>query len=348
MILFIAPFPVLSNEKDGLVQRVRFIDALVEDKPRTYLDISFRRFWKKREHHIDGASIIQANFFVHFFLILGLISRARITYVHSIYNSIKALPAYWLSKVITDLHGVVPEELQYEGKKYLPLVYSLIERIAVSKSISLVYVTNSMKRHIQQKYGRLTSDDRTIAILPKAEGTPDEILGSNRSADQVIYAGGLQAWQNVPLMLEAAGRQDKLSYVFLTGDPDKLQEAIAANSISKSVCFSVSPDAVSRYYLGSTYGFVLRDPVLLNRVACPTKLVEYMYWGVIPIVLTPEIGDFNELGYKHLTLQDFKNGCLPSGDLLREYRDANLNIVLKLEEDCRNELMQLRNRLRGD
>lgn len=348
MILFIAPFPALSNEKDGLVQRVRFIDALVEDKPRTYLDISFRRFWKKREHHINGASIIQANFFVHFFIILGCISRARITYIHSIYNSIKALPAYWLSEVITDLHGVVPEELQYEGKKFLPFLYSLIERIAISKSISLVYVTNSMKRHFAQKYGRLTNTDRVVAILPKAAGTPDEILGSNRSDDQVIYAGGLQAWQNVPLMLEAAGHRDKLSYVFLTGDPIRLQEEIAANDIKNSVCFSVAPDAVSGYYLKATYGFVLRDPVLLNRVACPTKLVEYMYWGVIPIVLAPEIGDFSELGYKHLTLQDFTNGSLPYSDLLREYREINLNIVLKLEEDCRNELTQLRNRLRND
>ena len=35
-----------------------------------------------------------------------------------------------------------------------------------------------------------------------------------------------------------------------------------------------------------------REEILVNAVACPTKLVEYMYWGVVPVVITPNIGDF--------------------------------------------------------
>ena len=54
-------------------------------------------------------------------------------------------------------------------------------------------------------------------------------------------------------------------------------------------------------------GFVLRDDVLVNRVACPTKLLEYIQYGVLPIVLSDAIGDFKELGYKYIGLDDFVN-----------------------------------------
>jgi hypothetical protein len=95
-------------------------------------------------------------------------------------------------------------------------------------------------------------------------------------------------------------------------------------------CDTVPQDSVKERYLQSTYGFVLRGDNLINNVACPTKLVEYMFWGVIPIVIQPAIGDFMELGYQYLTLAEFVNGSLPDQERLCAMRIRNRELVDRL------------------
>jgi len=345
MIVFIAPFPALSNEKDGLVQRVASIDSLVSDHERIYLDLSFRRFWSARRHNIGATKIFQLNCLLHFFLILSLIRKAKIVYIHSMYNALKALPAYGIARTVTDLHGVMPEELKYGGKRGQSLLYGMVERIALKRSFAVIHVTSAMQRHFLRKYGRRSLDDRIVAILPKLSdkrGLRENVLGMARDPMAVIYAGGLQAWQNVPMMVSAAAAAPDFHYIFLSGETHMLQGLLSSANIQDFTCSSVEPNNVPDHYLACTYGFILRDPVLLNQVACPTKLVEYLYWGVIPIVLTPEIGDFKELGFKYITLECFRAGKLPNDRETGHMRTVNRHIVEKLAVSCEDELTQLR------
>lgn len=349
MIVFVAPFPALSDEKDGFVQRIASIDSLVSDLPRVYLEISFRRFWIARQHCFGKATALQLNAFRHFFEIMSWYKKASSVYVHSIYGSLMALPAYWLVKPITDLHGVVPEELLFKGKPWRARLFNLIERIVMRQSVALVYVTSAMQQHFQQKYGRHSSADRTIAILPKLTDERSQIknvLGSRRDPKAVVYAGGLQPWQNVPLMVEAAAKAPHFRFIFLSGEAEALQRLAFMGKVADFSCTSVEPDQVPDYYLNCTYGFVLRDPVVLNRVACPTKLVEYLHWGVIPIVLSPDIGDFLTLGFAYISLEEFRLGHLPDENKVTRMRIKNRQIVERLQLSCESELAKLRQELR--
>lgn len=345
MIVFIAPFPALSDEKDGMIQRIASIDSLVTDLPRVYLDISFRRFWFKRTHHFGEATVFQLNGLLHFFVIVSWLRKASIVYIHSVYNSLKALSAYWIAKPITDLHGVVPEENRYEGYIGRARLYGLVERIALRQSAAVVFVTSAMKRHFQRKHGRQSPSDHIIPILPKLSDTRGQcvnVLGVIRDAKTVIYAGGLQVWQNVPMMIEAAATATQFRFVFLSGEAPALQQLADSANIDNFKCASVEPNQVPDHYLTCTYGFVLRDPVLVNQVACPTKLVEYLYWGVIPIVLTPDIGDFNELGFVFITLADFIGGRMPDDNAVGLMRVRNRQVIERLIESCEREISTLR------
>lgn len=345
MIVFVAPFPALSDEKDGMVQRVASIDSLVSDLPRVYLDISFRRFWSKRTHHFGKATVHQLNGLLHLFIIVSWILKARVVYIHSVFYSLKALPAYWVGKPITDLHGAVPEEFVYQGRPRLALIYGFVERIVLRRSLAVVHVTSAMKRHFYQKYARQSTADRTIAIIPKmtdVRGYRENVIGASRDEKSVIYAGGLQAWQNVAMMLDVAAAAPQFHFVFLTGEVQALQRLADAAHLINYTCAAVPPHQVPDHYLTCTYGFVLRDPVLLNQVACPTKLVEYLHWGVIPIVLTPEIGDFAELGFAFVSLEDFRAGKMPDKETVAQMRITNRQVVERLIESCENELLTLR------
>lgn len=349
MIVFVAPFPELSDDKDGMVQRIASIDLLVNDLPRIYLDISFRKFWTKDIHYFGKATVLQLNGLWHFFLILSWLWKARIVYIHSVHNSVKALLAYWVAKPITDLHGAVPEELIHQGKLWHAYFLGLVECMVLRRSTPVIYVTSAMKRHFQKKYQRQTTVDRIIAILPglfDVRGQCDIVMGSKRDEKTVIYAGGLQDWQNVPMMLDAAASITQLRYIFLSGEAQALTVLADLARVLNYTCLSVFPCQVPDYYLTCTYGFILRDPVLLNQVACPTKLVEYLYWGVIPIVLTPEIGDFAELGFTFVSLENFNSGQLPSENEINRMRIVNRQVVEKLIQACANEISTLRYALR--
>lgn len=345
MIVFIAPFPALSDEKDGMIQRIASIDLLVSDLPRVYLDISFRRFWSKRTHRFGEATVFQLNGLLHFFVIVWWLRTASVVYIHSVYNSLKALSAYWIAKPITDLHGVVPEENLYEGYLDRARLYGWVERIALRQSAAVVFVTSTMKRHYQHKHGRQSPDDRVIAILPKLSDTRGEcmnVLGVIRDAKTVIYAGGLQVWQNVPMMIEAAAITPQFRFVFLSGEAPTLQRLADLANVINFTCASVVPQQVPDHYLTCTYGFVLRDPVLVNQVSCPTKLVEYLYWGVIPVVLTPDVGDFNELGFAFVSLEAFRSGRMPNDSEAARMRAINRQVVERMIESCEGELLTLR------
>ena len=344
LVVFIAPYPRLSDEKDGFIQRVASIDLLVQKRNRVYLDISVRRFWSARVHSFEGVQVFQVNAIRHFLLIANWLRKASVIYVHSIYCAFPALIAYWLGKPITDLHGVVPEELLLQGKWWKSRLFNIVERIVVKRSSIVIYVTETMRLHFAKKYERRMSCDRVIAIMPQlsdSRGSQGNVLEHSRELNSVIYVGGLQAWQNIPLMLSSATAANHLNFIFLTNSVDEFRKLAERKNIKNFVCSTASSLELPDYYLKSTFGFILRDPILVNEVACPTKLIEYLYWGVIPIVLTPEIGDFQRLGFAFILLEDFNAGVLPDANEISRMRAINRQVV----EDLLEKSIQEKNKL---
>lgn len=330
MIVVVAAFPVTENKKDGMVQRVLHIDSLIEDCRRVYLDISFRRFFR-RSSYIDGfATVYRLNFFVHAFFIARMIRRAKIIYIHSAYNALKSIAFRTSAHIVFDVHGVVPEELSQENKNFASLLYNLVERIVIRRCNTMICVTRSMLTHLKDKYvDDIKCDVIILPILPKVDDdfASDQILCSIRDGRSVIYAGGMQAWQNVGKMLDAVKSQSNLNYTFLTGETQRFNALLSEKSLRKINCFSVRPEEVKDHYLSHEYGFILRDEMLVNKVACPTKLVEYLYWGVIPIIITHNIGDFDSESLSGVTLGQFIAGDFPDKSSLKIMRENNYQAV---------------------
>lgn len=340
----------MMNEKDGFTQRIAWIDALVHDVPRIYLDISLGGNIRRKRIEIGSATIFRLNLFLHFFAIIKILKNSSIVYIHSVYNALRAIPAYWISNTVTDMHGIVPEEMDVANKQWRAKLFGYIERVAIKKSSIVVFVTNAMKVHFQNKYKRNNVEDKIIAILPKIDderGSIESILSSERALGSVIYAGGIQPWQNIPLMLNAAARINDYNFTFLSSDYQKLVQLAFDAKVNTFSSFAVAPKDVAKYYLKNEFGFILRDSIPVNKVACPTKLVEYFHWGVIPIVLSPDIGDFNEMGFQYILLDDFVSGKIPKDEDLRIMRLKNRVVIDRLNLSCNNELLALRKKLRS-
>jgi hypothetical protein len=340
MILFVADYPRPENEKDGMMQRIAAVDARFRDVERSYLKISFVSFLRgEKDRPSELLTVYRLNFFLHFLLIVYLACKARCIYVHSVGNALAILPFYLFRPCVTDMHGVVPDEFRLMGRRSAALRYQFVEQVAVRRSRAIVTVSEAMADHFHDKYGISRSRILNVPIFDEV-AAPDR-SGAPSLVPTVIYAGGTQAWQNVDMMVSAMEKTSAgYHFVILTADLRTFSEKLGGSQVPAEIK-SVPKSEVYCYYGRSELGFVLRDDDLVNRVACPTKLVEYLSCGVIPIVIQPRIGDFDRHGYAYLTLADFINGETPSAQALQSMREQNYRVIESMKTSALSEMQRL-------
>src|SRR5690606_4791602 len=123
-------------------------------------------------------------------------------------------------------------------------------------------------------------------------------------------------WQNIDLMIRLikSNRSDRIKYTIMTGEPVEMIRRLGEEGLLVDdglEVLTVPSNKLARYYRTAHYGFILRDDMLINRVACPTKMVEYLYYGIIPVVKSSKMGDFDALGYEYVSYEDFTD-ALPA------------------------------------
>lgn len=317
MILFLSKYPQTDADfRDGFFQRVASIDEFYLKDERIYLNTSL--FGNKKKEVIKTAlrTEISCNFFLHFLTIYKIFRRSELIYIQSIYNAFYNIffIIFFSKNYILDLHGVVPEELEMKNKTVHALIASKIEGILFKKIRVCISVTNKMAIHYQSKYPNSQCKYIVYAILPthlKGGNLSNESLDKSDKIE-IIYSGNTQVWQNVDLMLQAikSNSSKQVNYTILTGEPEKIYEKLNDFKIEDSAVTvkSVKPNELAEYYKKSHYGFILRDDILVNRVACPTKIIEYLAYGIKPIILSEKIGDFEDYGYEYIFLEQLNDG----------------------------------------
>lgn len=312
MITIIGPYPTIDNECDGMVRRVKAIDDIIGDKERTYLTISFFKNIIPRKIQNNNITVYYLNFFIHLFFIYFVCIKSKLLYVHSIYNSLFINFVYLFHpQIITDMHGVVVEEIKMNKKhsKFLincaVIIYSIIEYIAIRFSYKYISVTRKMESYFYEKYNLDLADSIVLPIFDTINYNDNKKKQSN----VVIYAGGTQPWQCIKQMLRLLDNTHNMfKWIILTSDIKYFEKYLKDKPYKNNVRLDcVSPKEVESFYCKSTFGIVLREDNIVNRVACPTKLIEYLQCGVIPIVKTPYIGDFYDLGYKYIVEDNMKD-----------------------------------------
>ncbi len=342
-ILFITFYPDSHWIKEGMSQRIMAIDQHFSDEQRAYLHLSPSMFYKKQRQEVEGGvTVYRLNLFKHFFRALKLLRSADVCYFHSVYNVSQALPLIPFIKkttrIVLDIHGVVPEENKLEGKQFLSKWYNMCERYVIGKAKTVIAVTQEMVRHFRGKYPQHNPEYLVYNILPNnviADNYTIPDTAAKEGRINIVYSGHLQVWQNIPLMVDLirANLSDRVVFYILSGDPDGVKHHLKEKGLSADmegiVVDSVSPSRLREYYDIAHYGFVLRDDIVVNHVACPTKIVEYLHYGIIPIVKSEQIGDFLSLGYEYIHYNDL------SPDLPARKSARNHAIVKELIEKNR-------------
>lgn len=332
MVLFLGSFPTNENIKDGMVQRIQSIDSFFLDDERVYLSASFRRFFKMKVVSKGHVTIAECNALIHFLFILKLFRSSTSVYIHSVFNvlpNILPILFFYSKKYTLDVHGVVPEEFEMNERPFFARIYSLAEKVIFSRATNIICVTNAMRVYYEKKY---SSEKKYIVytILPKnLEGYNIQDMDTEESVN-IIYSGNTQKWQNIDLMCSVIKNnlRPHVKYTILTGDIVNMNVFLKKYGLIDKTNIdirSVMPSELGQFYKKAHYGFILRSDSTVNNVACPTKLVEYLYYGIIPIIISENIGDFKELGFDYVHYRNLKNNLTVRKSI------KNKNIVEKLQ-----------------
>ena len=330
-IVFLASFPTLNNMKEGMMQRVDAVDKMFgnDEYEKTYIVPRFKTF--KTEFKEVGNNVVEINLSIwkSFFLLLRMLKGADIIYSHSLYGMSLAgfffMPFFKSTNFIWDVHGIIPEEIRLAGhSKLKQFIYTKLECMTIKKVNKIIVVTNEMKSYLCMKYKDIKGTFLVYPILPNTiniengfEETDDKI--------NILYAGNMQGYQNIPLMIQSIKKMvdvPNMHFYILTGQKEMMIKLFNSNGLgNRNNIFidSVNPSELHKYYKKAHYGFILRDDVDVNNVACPTKIIEYLAYGMTCITLSSKIGDFKELGFDHLNLQQLKNEDLKAVKSLKNH-----------------------------
>ena len=361
-ILIIGQVPYQTNEKDGMVQRELAIDNLICDYKRIYIenivpDFYFLKFPKKYfknkvYNYKNKLKQLKTNKvkllpYINKKRLFELCKNAKMIYIHSIYSINKLNQDNILTKckdkIIIDIHGCAVEELGlYNIDQSMINKFQQIEAEYFNSVNTLIAVTQNMIDFYKRKYPDIKTNFILLPIFNKNNYRKES---SNKKLN-IIYSGGTQKWQNIDLMIQAI-KSLHSSYEITICTPDveifkqELREHIETITIK-----NVPSNELYKEYQRADLGFVLRDNIDVNRVACPTKLIDYIQFGIIPIIKHPEIGDFEDLGYKYISLDDILHKKLPDKEQLKYMRENNYKVIEKLNNQHYYGIESLKNLLK--
>ncbi|MCX7908238.1 MAG: hypothetical protein N2560_01790 [Ignavibacteria bacterium] len=357
-ILFISAYPTPQQRNEGFIQRVKEIDKLFEEHPRTYLDIRFYSSFKKKVTKKGNLTIIQLHLIFHFFTIIKFLRKSKKIFIHSVYSGFRIFPHIFFvdtkkKKICFELHGTFQEELEYKGEKLNSKLFGWFEKQLIKHSQIIVCVSKPFEDYFLSKYPFLLSLKRfiipvctstvldtfntknTSRVIEKFEITPNDVI--------FVYSGSTEVWQKIDLMFDTINsllnQNNNYKFFLLTGNIEQMIGIAKSKNLfpnARIYILSLKPEELGNYYELAHYGFVLRDDHILNRVSSPTKFLEYLFFGITPILKSTKIGDFTSYDIEYIKLDELPKEFIPKKS------EKNKQIALQILKNYKEELQRLK------
>jgi len=219
------------------------------------------------------------------------------------WQALRFIPKH--TKCIIDVHGATREEYDYStsGKKHderFSRYFDFLEERGMKRAVYVVCQSTEMKRFLLKKYPFLkeeklyvykcSADSRLFFYSPEIRQSMRKQLELEKSQKLFIYSGGLHKWQRFEDTLKFFSnykqQHPNSKYLILTLNKEEALSIIEnkyTHLINDCIVKSVDNKEVHRYLNAADIAFLLRDNVIMNAVASPTKLSEYLCCG-LPII----------------------------------------------------------------
>lgn len=197
--------------------------------------------------------------------------------------------------IVLWIQGVQPEEMlcsntPFFKKMALYTILRYLEWLSLKKVKGVIFISDEMHKHYRNKYhwtGNKWCIMPCFNILLEEQYFFYPHKYDNLS---FVYAGSLDKWQCFDDILQTfKAVQTKKSFAsltVLTKDAQAVNDKCRSYGLENVSTKYVPKESVGEELSKYKFGFILRDNILVNRVATPTKINSYMASGVIPVIST--------------------------------------------------------------
>lgn len=234
-----------------------------------------------------------------FFKALGRLLRTRYDLIHT-HEEANIMGAFF-SRVtgiphLYDMHSSLVQQMtnfQFTRSKLLIAFFRWIERVSLRNAKSVIVICKAL-----YDYAATITESEKLTVIENFIDDTDDRLDPEKlalikeeigSADKktILYAGTLEPYQGIPLLLEATGQLDEnFRLVLIGGKPQQVEELrakIADQGFSHRVMLlGQKPPADIPYYIRASH--VLVSPRVLGT-NIPLKIYSFLKSG-IPVVAT--------------------------------------------------------------
>ncbi len=220
--------------------------------------------------------------------------------------------------IIADIRGAIVEEIESKPSllaKFYAQEAKKIENIVFEKSGYFFFVSENMQKYYKEKYNFKQKSSVFPTIVNEEFFYQSEIFRKEyreklkiEGRQVYIYVGGVDYWQNLNKILIKFNEinikeTNKYFFIVLTNNPSWVREFCKVNNINTDNFYidSVAYKEVGKYLNASDYGVIIREKNIINYVASPTKINEYLACGLKIIGELGQIGinkKFLEREYK--------------------------------------------------
>ncbi|OHT22610.1 hypothetical protein [Providencia stuartii] len=318
-MLFVTKYENKKSTFGGMV-RVKDIESICEKAE--FLSINLKKPFDTYEYINDEGNKVYNIGLLNIFKIIKILKSHDAIYFHTVGNFIKLFPYISFikkKKKFIDLHGSQPEEFSYSGAKFRSSIFSFFEKKAFKHCNIFIHVSHNMIKHFRKKYPYHNKKDLYVPIFSSDIDLNKKInfyLESKKARDMLsinddkpifLYSGGVQAWQKIDLIIKYSKNALNSGYrvIILSMQKKIFQEKLSEFSDNSNLLIeSVSPNELYQYYLAANYGLMFRDDNILNIVSSPTKMSEYLYYGMKPVLTSTNVGDFVSFGIEYINFDN--------------------------------------------
>lgn len=221
---------------------------------------------------------------------------------------IDAFKYYWKGYknfILWQQGATADESFMRNHSKLRYWILNMIDTFAMKKAKFILFVSEYMRMHYEKLSDESFSDKSYT--MPCFNEEYDESVYKHKDYSKKVftYVGSLDLWQcfdkTVTLYKQIEERVSNTFFKVLTFNVDEAKRILKEKGIRNYSVSCVPKDQVKQELLDATYGFILREDNMVNRVATPTKFSSYLAAGVIPIFSNCLL-DFNQASnaYKYV------------------------------------------------
>ncbi|UPR55348.1 glycosyltransferase [Vibrio sp. ED004] len=246
-------------------------------------------------------------------------------------------------RTLYDSRSLLFSEVRMKGKLGLPFSYiiSLLEKRAIQNSDYLFTVSNKMSNWIKRNWSR--ESDFTIPCTCDAENFSfdNDFRSKIRSqlkwneSNVIAYCGGTSAWQRIDEILrlfnELYKRNSNYKFLIITRDTEVILDKLKQIDLPESSYYVIFSEhyMVNKWLSVADASIVMREKTLVNEVASPIKIGEYLCLG-LPVICTDGIGDYSNLIYENNAgciigdKAEFSEKCLTIKTMFEDLKGAQI------------------------